>query len=307
MSSFLLSKRSTKQPQKIRPGENIIFGGQHFVHKDPFNIFALITRNWQTRLILNFCQCFTICYLSTQILKWRLPVELRRVLQPPLWFCRKKLRRLLCSHYAFRWDFKISRLVRISLLINAITKSFFSGKFIYKSNRKRFSYIRIAWYKHSSGWENSPRLCKPSTLLRVCITVSKSPNPSRVYIRLWKHGKRFLLLFKIITTWTSYCDVMQLKDMTGSGIGRWKHSAWSWGWRENFGRDGGIEEPYWGPSSYARATTLPREQICLSNKDFGLPVVYFPQLHARLVKVSIWRLPWITCPWALHCCEGPCD
>ena len=29
---------------------------------------------------------------------------------------------------------------------------------------------------------------------RVCITVSNSPNPSRVYVRLCKHGKRFLLL-----------------------------------------------------------------------------------------------------------------
>ena len=33
-----------------------------------------------------------------------------------------------------------------------------------------------------------------STLSRVCITVSNSPNPSRVYIRLCKHGKRFLLV-----------------------------------------------------------------------------------------------------------------
>ena len=32
------------------------------------------------------------------------------------------------------------------------------------------------------------------TKSRVCITVSNSPNPSRVYIRLCKHGKRFLLL-----------------------------------------------------------------------------------------------------------------
>ena len=29
---------------------------------------------------------------------------------------------------------------------------------------------------------------------RVCITVENSPNSSRVYIRLCKHGKRFLLL-----------------------------------------------------------------------------------------------------------------
>ena len=34
---------------------------------------------------------------------------------------------------------------------------------------------------------------------RVCITVSNSPNPSRVYIRLCKHGKRFLLLNYKIT------------------------------------------------------------------------------------------------------------
>ena len=88
------------------------------------------------------------------------------------------------------------RLVRISLLINAITKSFafFSGKLFHKSNRKLFSCVCIVWYKHSRGWENSRQLCKPSTLSRVCITVSNSPNPSSVYIRLSKHGKRFLLL-----------------------------------------------------------------------------------------------------------------
>ena len=40
----------------------------------------------------------------------------------------------------------------------------------------------------------SRQLCKPSTSSRVCITVSNSPNPPRVYIRLCKHGKRFLLL-----------------------------------------------------------------------------------------------------------------
>ena len=38
------------------------------------------------------------------------------------------------------------------------------------------------------------RFCKPSTSSRVCITVSNSPNPSRGYIRLLKHGKRLLLL-----------------------------------------------------------------------------------------------------------------
>ena len=85
----------------------------------------------------------------------------------------------------------------ISLFISAIRRGalrFFSGKLFHKSNRKRFSCVCIAWNKHSRRWENSRRLCKPSTLSLVCITVSNFPNPSRVYIRLCKHGKRFLLL-----------------------------------------------------------------------------------------------------------------
>ena len=45
-------------------------------------------------------------------------------------------------------------------------------------------------------------LMKPSTSSRVCITVSNSPNPSRVYVRLCKHGKRFL--FALITR-RPYC------------------------------------------------------------------------------------------------------
>ena len=73
---------------------------------------------------------------------------------------------------------------------------FYSGNLFYKSNRKHFSCVCIAWHKHSRGWENSQQLCKPSTLSRVCITVSNSPNPSRVYIRLCKHGKRFLFRLK---------------------------------------------------------------------------------------------------------------
>ena len=96
---------------------------------------------------------------------------------------------------------KTLRLVRISLLIRAIQRvlRFFSGKLFYKSNRKLFSCVCIAWYKHERGWENSRQLCKPSTSSRVCITVLNSPNPSRVYIRLCKHGKRFLLLNYKIT------------------------------------------------------------------------------------------------------------
>ena len=111
------------------------------------------------------------------------------------------------------------RLVRISLLIGAITKSFafFSGKLFYKSNGKLFSCVCIAWYKHSRGWENSRQLCKPSTSSRVCITVSNSSNPSRVYIRLCKHGKRFLLLKDFLL----YCG----QAVVALDWGGWKHSA----------------------------------------------------------------------------------
>ena len=93
--------------------------------------------------------------------------------------------------------YKTLRLVTISLFISAIQRGvlrFLSGKVFFKSNRKLFSCVCIAWYKHSRRWENSRWLCKPSTPCRVCITVANSPNPSRVYIRLCKHGKRFLLL-----------------------------------------------------------------------------------------------------------------
>ena len=56
--------------------------------------------------------------------------------------------------------YKTLRLVRISLLIRTVTKSlrFFSGELFYKSNRKLFSCVCIAWYKHSRDWENSRHL-----------------------------------------------------------------------------------------------------------------------------------------------------
>ena len=92
---------------------------------------------------------------------------------------------------------KTSRLVRISLLISALNKRvllFSLESYFKKSNRKFFAFVCISWYKHSRGWENSRPLCKPETKSSVCTKVSNSPNPSRVYIRLFKHGKRFLLL-----------------------------------------------------------------------------------------------------------------
>ena len=62
-----------------------------------------------------------------------------------------------------------------------------------------FVFPRVLMFPETSSRQlcrvtSSRQLCKPSTSSRVCITVSNSPNPSRVYIRLCKHGKRLLLL-----------------------------------------------------------------------------------------------------------------
>ena len=83
---------------------------------------------------------------------------------------------------------------------------FFSGKLFVKSNRKLFSCVCIALYKHSRRWENSRQLYKSSTLSRVCISVSNSLNPSRVYVRRCKSRKRFLVLnfnLHVNQIWTS--------------------------------------------------------------------------------------------------------
>ena len=99
--------------------------------------------------------------------------------------------------------YKTSRLVRISLLIMALNKRvllFSRESYFIKAKENFLSCVCISWYKRSIGWENSRQLCKPSTSSRVCLTVSNSPNPSRVYIRLCKHGKRFLLLKKNLRT-----------------------------------------------------------------------------------------------------------
>ena len=68
--------------------------------------------------------------------------------------------------------------------------------------------------------ESSRQLCKASTWSWVCITVSNSPNPSRVYIRLCKHGKRFLLLKSLPPrrspeqfNWTNYIASAIIKSL----------------------------------------------------------------------------------------------
>ena len=76
---------------------------------------------------------------------------------------------------------------------------FFSGESYFIKATENIFRVCVAWYKHSRGWENSRQLCKPETKSRVCITVSNSPNPSRVYIRLCKHRKKVFYCFYKIT------------------------------------------------------------------------------------------------------------
>ena len=172
-------------------------------------------------------RCFAFRALITQAQIWKRQFELKNSKSllysfPPWLKLERSLETCCVNFFRLSWHFKrekpvfwkasflqnkdwlrvqASRLVRISLLINALNKRvllFFLGKLFYKSNRKLFSCVCISWYKHLRGWHKSRQLCKPSTLSRVCITVSNSPNPSPVYIRLCKHGKLFLLLKKHI-------------------------------------------------------------------------------------------------------------
>ena len=88
--------------------------------------------------------------------------------------------------------YNTSRLVRISVLISALNKVFFSfsrESFFYKSSRNFSSRVYIAWYKHSRVWENSRQLCKPVSGLHNCLEFSQ---PLSCF--LCKHGKRSLLL-----------------------------------------------------------------------------------------------------------------
>ena len=66
------------------------------------------------------------------------------------------------------------------------------------------------FYAWRVTWENSRKLCKPSTTSRVCITVSNSPNPSRVKMRLCKHRKSALLL-KLCTVFEN--DILLLRSV----------------------------------------------------------------------------------------------
>ena len=106
-------------------------------------------------------------------------------------FCKTK------TDYAFKLrvqDFATGQNFSFNQYPKQKSFAFFLGKVILKPTENFFPVVCISLCKHWRGWENAPQLCKPSTSSRVWVTVSNSPNPSRVYIRLCKHRKRFLLL-----------------------------------------------------------------------------------------------------------------
>ena len=104
---------------------------------------------------------------------------------------------------------------------------FFSGKLLYKSNRKPFSCVCIAWYKHSRRWENSRRLCKPSTSSRVCITISNSPQPlSCLYqASLNTENVFYCLSFALWCHSAYYFGGARVKDSRRSGM----YQSWHFG------------------------------------------------------------------------------
>ena len=143
----------------------------------PRGVFA-----WEYVNMIVASRCFAFHALITQARIWKsFRVEnLTNLLNYPF-LCRLKLGKLLqrrCVHFfSLKLTFQASRkvrilesiflqnknwlrvqdfvdktlqLVRISLLISAIQRvlSFFSRKVFYKSNRKLFSCVCIAWYKH---------------------------------------------------------------------------------------------------------------------------------------------------------------
>ena len=86
------------------------------------------------------------------------------------------------------FEYTTSRLVRISLLINAFIKRvlFFSGESYFIKAIENF--FPVFAYPHINT-RGVGRIRES-----YAITAENSPNPSSVYIRLCEHGKRFLLL-----------------------------------------------------------------------------------------------------------------
>ena len=145
--------------------------------------------------------CFSHAYQATTNLKQFLSWKLKSYFIYPF-LCQLKLGKSLqkscvifffCLSWHFKWENSVFWKASFCKTKYFATRKNFSFNqchnkefcvfsreiYFYKSNRRLFSCVCIAWYKHSRG-------------SRLCITVANSPNPSCVYIRLCKCRKRFL-------------------------------------------------------------------------------------------------------------------
>ena len=98
-------------------------------------------------------------------------------------FFIKQLSYYVRSH----WSISVFRLEYVNTVVTFQIHACFKNYFI--NAIEHFFHVYIIFSKHSEGWENSGKLYKPLTTSRVCITLSNSPNPPCVKMRLCKQEK----------------------------------------------------------------------------------------------------------------------
>ena len=145
-------------------------------------------------------RCFAFRALITQALKFEKVFELKTFFLFNWHFKREKSVFWKASFFPNKnWlheqavVYTTLRLVRISLLISTIKNSFafFLGKVNLQSNRELFSCICIAWYKHSSGWENSwgcLEFSQPLSCLYQAMQTRKTFSIAEIFYLGWLWG-----------------------------------------------------------------------------------------------------------------------
>ena len=121
---------------------------------EKFTLFTLFLVGWNLKNLYKHVMSIVFCWHFKQEKSIFLKASFS---QNKKWLCVKKL---CVQHFATSKNFSFKELY------------LFSEKSFCKSNRKLFSCVCIAWYKHSRGWENSWQLCKPLTLSPVYIYLS---------------------------------------------------------------------------------------------------------------------------------------
>ena len=103
-------------------------------------------RQWKRVLLLTWLSKTAVIFIA------------KRNAKSKCWYLRHQIRyisKFFFFFFIFKWSSKPSNPIK------TIHQSLFDVflKKQYLSNRKFFSCVCIAWYKHSRGWENSRQLC----------------------------------------------------------------------------------------------------------------------------------------------------